>query len=47
MTRSSCFARREGEAARRARQVADDALAHEFTVLHIAFRRTYGVRGAG
>ncbi|MFJ2597380.1 IS3 family transposase [Streptomyces erythrochromogenes] len=26
-----------------ARQAADDALAHEITVLHIASRRTYGV----
>ncbi|OBQ54473.1 transposase [Streptomyces sp. H-KF8] len=35
--------RGEGEAARRARQAADDALAHEITVPHIASRRTYGV----
>ncbi|MFD8825471.1 IS3 family transposase [Streptomyces sp. NPDC059605] len=45
VTRSSCYAWREGEgeAARRERRAADDALAHEITVLHIASRRTYGV----
>ena len=43
VARSSYYAWRDGEAARRARQVADDALAHEITVLHIASRRTYGV----
>ncbi|MFF8614382.1 IS3 family transposase [Streptomyces sp. NPDC015350] len=43
MARSSCCAWREGEAACRRRQAADDALAHEITVLHIASRRTYGV----
>ncbi|MFG2795059.1 IS3 family transposase [Streptomyces sp. NPDC048419] len=32
-----------GEAARRARQAADDALAHKITVLHLASRHTYGV----
>ncbi|MDN3272488.1 IS3 family transposase [Streptomyces sp. MA15] len=37
------YAWREGEAARQARRAADDALAHEITVLHIASRRTYGV----
>ncbi|MFE2595476.1 IS3 family transposase [Streptomyces sp. NPDC059396] len=37
------YAWREGEAARHARQAADDALAHEITVLHVASRRTYGV----
>ncbi|NUT04494.1 MAG: IS3 family transposase [Hamadaea sp.] len=41
--RSSCRCWREGEAARRRRQAADDALAHEITVLHLASRRTYGV----
>ncbi|MGX5186033.1 IS3 family transposase [Streptomyces avermitilis] len=41
--RSSYYAWREGEAARRKRQSADDALAHEITVLHLASRRTYGV----
>ncbi|MFF9345604.1 IS3 family transposase [Streptomyces sp. NPDC014734] len=41
--RSSCCARREGEAARHARQAADDALAHEITVVHIASRHAYGV----
>ncbi|MEU8911634.1 IS3 family transposase [Streptomyces mirabilis] len=40
---SSYYAWCEGEAARRRRQAADDALAHEITVLHIASRRTYGV----
>lgn len=44
VARSSYYAWREGEAARHARQAADDALAHEITVLHIASRRTYGVR---
>lgn len=43
VARSSYYAWREGEAARRARQSADDALAHEITVLHLASRRTYGV----
>ncbi|MEW2119602.1 IS3 family transposase [Streptomyces sp. NPDC005474] len=43
VARSSSYAWREGEAARRARQAADDALAHEITVLHLASRRTYGV----
>ncbi|MFI2380533.1 IS3 family transposase [Streptomyces sp. NPDC018964] len=43
VARSSYYAWREGEAARRARQAADDALAHEITVLHIASRKTYGV----
>ncbi|MFJ5050531.1 IS3 family transposase, partial [Streptomyces sp. NPDC088719] len=41
--RSSYYAWCEGEAARRARQAADDALAHEITVVHIASRHTYGV----
>ncbi|MFJ9752812.1 IS3 family transposase [Streptomyces chartreusis] len=43
VTRSSYYAWREGEAARHARRFADDALAHEITVLHLASRRTYGV----
>nr|WP_275424848.1 IS3 family transposase [Streptomyces sp. SID13726] len=43
VARSSYYAWREGEAARDARQAADDALAHKITVLHIASRRTYGV----
>ncbi|MFF0630115.1 IS3 family transposase [Streptomyces sp. NPDC004296] len=43
VARSSYYARRAGEAARRVRQAADDALAHEITVLHIASRHTYGV----
>ncbi|GGT85475.1 IS3 family transposase [Streptomyces violascens] len=43
VARSSYCAWREGEAARRARQAADDALAHEITVPHLASRRTYGV----
>ncbi|WP_327365096.1 IS3 family transposase [Streptomyces sp. NBC_01217] len=37
------YAWRDGEAARPKRQAADDALAHEITVLHIASRKTYGV----
>ncbi|MFC5813447.1 IS3 family transposase, partial [Streptomyces heilongjiangensis] len=43
VARSSCYAWCEGEAARCARQAADDALAHEITVVHIASRHTYGV----
>nr|WP_260860430.1 IS3 family transposase [Streptomyces cupreus] len=43
VARSSYYAWREGEAARHARQDADDALEHEITVLHVASRRTYGV----
>ncbi|MFD8649865.1 IS3 family transposase [Streptomyces mirabilis] len=43
VARSSYYAWREGEAARRARQSADEALAHEITVLHLASRRNYGV----
>ncbi|MFB7510417.1 IS3 family transposase [Streptomyces broussonetiae] len=43
VARSSYYAWREGEAARRRRRAADDALAHEITVLHLASRRTYGV----
>ncbi|MGW6674339.1 IS3 family transposase [Streptomyces vinaceus] len=43
IARSSCYAWCEGEAARQARQEADDALAHEITVLHTASRKTYGV----
>ncbi|MEU2600544.1 transposase [Streptomyces hirsutus] len=38
--------RGEGEAARRARQAADDALAHEITLPHLASRKTYGVPSA-
>ncbi|WP_030188107.1 hypothetical protein [Streptomyces sp. NRRL S-813] len=41
VARSSYCGWCEGEAARRARQAADDALAHEITVLHIASRHTY------
>ncbi|MFE9476191.1 IS3 family transposase [Streptomyces griseofuscus] len=43
VARSSYYAWREGEAARHRRRAADDALAQEITVLHIASRRTYGV----
>ncbi|MDX3245246.1 IS3 family transposase [Streptomyces sp. ME18-1-4] len=43
VSRSAYYAWREGEAARRARQAADDALAHEIAVVHIASRHTYGV----
>ncbi|WP_030866871.1 IS3 family transposase [Streptomyces sp. NRRL S-37] len=43
VARSSFYAWRSGEQARQARQAADDALAHEITVLHIASRHTYGV----
>ncbi|MFM9457406.1 IS3 family transposase [Streptomyces europaeiscabiei] len=43
VARTSCYAWREGEAARPAGQAANDVLAYEITVLHIASRRTYGV----
>ncbi|GAB2958205.1 IS3 family transposase [Streptomyces heilongjiangensis] len=43
VARSSYYAWREGKAARRRRQAADDALAHEITVLHLASRCTCGV----
>ncbi|MET8402920.1 IS3 family transposase [Streptomyces sp900116325] len=43
VARSSFYAWRAGEQARTARKAADDALAHEITVLHIASKRTYGV----
>jgi len=33
----------EGEQARRARQRADETLAHEITVVHLASRGVYGV----
>lgn len=36
VARSSCYAWREGDATCRRRQAADDALAHEITVLHLA-----------
>ncbi|WP_093804247.1 IS3 family transposase [Streptomyces sp. Wb2n-11] len=43
VARSSFYAWRSGEPARRVGQAADDALAHEITVLHVASRHTYGV----
>ncbi|WP_171133995.1 IS3 family transposase [Streptomyces sp. Z423-1] len=43
VARSSYYAWCDGEAARRAREAANDALGHEITVLHIASRHTYGV----
>ncbi|MDN3267098.1 IS3 family transposase [Streptomyces sp. MA15] len=43
VARSSFQAWRSGEQARRARQAAGDAPAHEITVLHIASRHTCGV----
>lgn len=42
VARSSFYAWAEGEIARRRRQEADDALAHEITVLHVASKHTYG-----
>ncbi|GAA2566271.1 MULTISPECIES: IS3 family transposase [Streptomyces] len=42
VARSSFCAWAEGEAARRRRQEADDALAHEITALHVASKHTYG-----
>ncbi|MCP3771583.1 MULTISPECIES: IS3 family transposase [unclassified Streptomyces] len=43
VARSSFYAWMVGEQARAARRAADDALAQEITVLHIASRCTYGV----
>ncbi|WP_166029001.1 IS3 family transposase [Streptomyces chilikensis] len=43
VSRSSFYAWAKDEEARRRRQEADDALAHEITVLHVASRHTYGV----
>ncbi|QWA20299.1 IS3 family transposase [Streptomyces sp. JCM17656] len=43
VARSSFYAWLASERARAARRAADDALAHEITVLHIASRHTYGV----
>jgi transposase InsO family protein len=43
VARSSFYAWRAGEKARTARKAADDALAQEIAVLHIASRHTYGV----
>ncbi|MFE9366869.1 IS3 family transposase [Streptomyces sp. NPDC006978] len=43
VARSSFYAWMAGEQARAARRAADDALAHEITVLHVASRCTYGV----
>ncbi|WP_033257441.1 IS3 family transposase [Kitasatospora phosalacinea] len=41
--RSSFYAWADGEEARRRRRRADDALAHEITVVHLASRGAYGV----
>ncbi|MDW4906134.1 IS3 family transposase [Streptomyces sp. ADMS] len=43
VARSSFYAWLAGEKPRRAKQAADDALAHEITVLHLASRGAYGV----
>jgi putative transposase len=43
VARSSFYAWLASERARAARKAADDALAHEITVLHIASKHTYGV----
>ncbi|MFD4718265.1 IS3 family transposase [Streptomyces sp. NPDC058423] len=43
VARSSFYAWLAGGQARAARRMADDALAHEITVVHIASRCTYGV----
>lgn len=43
VARSSFYAWRSAAKARMARKAADDALAHEITVLHLASRKTYGV----
>ncbi|MFF7242183.1 hypothetical protein [Streptomyces collinus] len=42
VARSSFYAWLAGAKGRAARQAADDALAHEITVLHLASRGTYG-----
>ncbi|MCX4429715.1 hypothetical protein [Streptomyces mirabilis] len=41
VARSSFYAWMVGQQARAARRAADEALAHEITVLHIASRCTY------
>ncbi|MER6162966.1 IS3 family transposase [Streptomyces sp. NPDC001868] len=43
VARSSFYAWLAGERTRRAKQAADDVLAHEITVLHLASRGAYGV----
>ncbi|MDX3458789.1 IS3 family transposase [Streptomyces sp. ME02-8801-2C] len=43
VARSSFYAWLAGEKTRSARKAADDALAHEITVLHLASRGVYGV----
>ncbi|MER6565147.1 IS3 family transposase [Streptomyces sp. NPDC001093] len=43
VARSSFYAWLAGEKTRRAKRAADDALAHEITVLHVASRGAYGV----
>ncbi|SHN36126.1 hypothetical protein [Streptomyces yunnanensis] len=43
VARSSFYAWRFAAKAGAARKAADDALAHEITVLHIASRKTHGV----
>ncbi|WP_240653760.1 IS3 family transposase [Streptomyces sp. AcE210] len=43
VARSSFYAWLAGEKAHSARKAADDALAHEITVLHVASRAAYGV----
>ncbi len=43
VARSSFYAWLAGAKSRAERQAADDALAHEITVLHIASKGTYGV----
>ncbi|WP_338775270.1 DDE-type integrase/transposase/recombinase [Streptomyces sp. DG1A-41] len=43
VARSSFYAWLAGEKTRRAKQAADDVLAHEITVLHLASRSSYGV----
>lgn len=43
VARSSFYAWRSGERARQVRQAADDAPAHEITVLHLTSKSTYGV----
>ncbi|KPI17042.1 Integrase catalytic region [Actinobacteria bacterium OK006] len=45
MARSSVYAWQAAAKSRAARQAADESLAHEITVIHVASRHTYGVPG--
>ncbi|MFE0515830.1 hypothetical protein [Streptomyces sp. NPDC058964] len=43
VARSSCYAWLASAKSRAARQAADEALAHEISVIRVASRKTYGV----